>query len=109
MFAFGYIYMKRLRDLRKFCILCLLESKELCGYEIMKIFRDVLGRQVGSSFIYPTLRKMEKLGYIKSKVMSVGKRRKKVFYVTELGKQVCMSTKEELKKVFNMCEGVDNG
>lgn len=78
-------------------ILGLLLEKSRTGYEINQVFETVFTHFYKSSYgmIYPSLRKLEKSGYVEKKIVNQeGKPSKNIFSITDLGI-------EEFKKYLN--------
>jgi len=59
------------------------------GYDLIKTVEKKMGRKVSASQIYPFLAKLQKENYIKIK--SEGKREKKIYVLTSLGKKFCQT------------------
>lgn len=74
----------------KYIILGLLESQDMAGYDIMKLFQDEIGQfwQAKHSQIYPELQKLEENELISSHIKIVGNKLKKKFYtITDQGRR----------------------
>lgn len=71
-------------------ILSLLFKKELYGWEIPSLIEKKFGFKPGKITPYRVLYRLEKAGYVKSKI----EERKRIYQITEKGK-------EELKKAKN--------
>lgn len=77
------------RGYYKALALYLLASKPLSGYEIIKTLEGAFGGRLRPSpgTIYPLLRYLEEEGYIKAEEQYVGRKRKRVYSVTEAGRR----------------------
>jgi len=78
-------------------ILLLLLEKPLYGYEIKKIMSEIRGKEPSSGVVYPALQKLEAKGYIKGYWDESEGRRRKMYVITEKGKQ-------EVEKLIGMYE-----
>ncbi|MFB6489697.1 MAG: helix-turn-helix transcriptional regulator [Thermoproteus sp. AZ2] len=76
------------RGYYKALALYLLSSRPLSGYEIIRTIEGVFRGKVRPSpgTIYPLLRYLEEEGYIEASEQFVGKRRKRIYRITEKGK-----------------------
>jgi len=74
----------------KLAVLMFLNKKALTGYDIMKeIEEETLGFwKLTSGGVYPVLKDLEERGYIKGQWKAKGKRRKKIYEITDEGKQM---------------------
>lgn len=91
---------KKVSDLKKICLMCMLTKKPMHGYEMMKELGKRFSKNVGPGFIYPLLSDMEKKGLIESKIIPEGKREKKVYSLTDEGKNACREEKECIKDIL---------
>jgi DNA-binding PadR family transcriptional regulator len=78
-----------LSDFSRFYILTILYEKPSHGYEILSEFQKRLGKKASPSLVYPFLRQLEKKGLVRHRVKKVGEKSKKVFELTEEGKELC--------------------
>ncbi len=76
-------------NLAKFYAIILLFEGPKHGYDLIKIVGEKLNRKISAGQIYPFLAKLQKENYIKIK--SEGKREKKIYRLTPLGKRFCES------------------
>ncbi len=76
-------------------ILLMLTDRPLHGYELKKAFKELRGHELSSGMLYPTLRKLEARGYIKGEWVKKGKRKKRLYYLTDKGWN-------ELKKLLDI-------
>lgn len=73
----------------KFIILGFLLHESMSGYEIGEIIKDSTNNfwHESDASIYPTLKLLKAEDLVSSEVSYVGKRRKEIFTITELGKK----------------------
>jgi len=74
----------KINNIVKFYTLCLLASEAKHGYDLMKELEEKLGRKMSASNIYPFLSILRKNRLIKFD--KIGKRDKKIYYLTQEGK-----------------------
>jgi DNA-binding PadR family transcriptional regulator len=79
-----------LSDFSRFYILTILYEKPSHGYEILSKFRKRVGKKVSPSLVYPFLQQLEQKRLVKHHVKKVGAKEKKVFELTEEGKELCI-------------------
>ncbi|MGC9117708.1 MAG: helix-turn-helix transcriptional regulator [Thermoproteus sp.] len=81
------------RGYYKAIVLYLLSSGPLSGYEIIKAIEGSFGGKIRPSpgTIYPLLRYLEEEGYIRSEEQYVGKKRKKIYRMTDEGRRMLES------------------
>lgn len=89
----------RVDNLVKLCTLLLLQGKPEHGYEIIKTLKEKLGKNASPGQIYPFLKKLQKLGYVKIK--KTGSRDKKVYVLTKSGR---IFSKNLIEKFGGMME-----
>lgn len=73
-------------NLTKFYIVVLLHERPRHGYEIIDEIGKRIGKKPSAGQIYPLLKKLQKLGYVKMGVEKIGKKRKNVYKLTKEGK-----------------------
>ncbi|MFP3985242.1 MAG: PadR family transcriptional regulator [Candidatus Bathyarchaeia archaeon] len=78
-----------LSDFSRFYILVILYEKPSHGYEILNKFRKRLGKKISPSLVYPFLQQLEQKQLVKHSVKRIGEKEKKVFKLTEEGKETC--------------------
>jgi len=78
-----------LSDFSRFYILTFLYEGPCHGYNILDKFKKRLGKDVSPSLVYPFLQQLEQKGLVKHTVVKVGDKEKKVFELTDEGKQLC--------------------
>lgn len=74
----------KVTSLAKLYMMMLLNEGPKHGYELIKKVEEKLGKKPSPSQIYPFLRELEKLGYIRSK--GVGERDRHVYFLTAEGR-----------------------
>ncbi len=74
-------------DFSRVYILTILHEGPVHGYEIISKFKKALGKEISPSLVYPFLKLLEDEGFVKHKVKPVGAKKKKVFELTEEGKE----------------------
>jgi len=89
----GYIYHKMssdelASDMVRSSILMILYEKPLHGYAIMSRVKNRLGKTVSPSLIYPFLHQLEEKGLVSSSLKPVGRKPKKVYELTDEGRQL---------------------
>jgi len=89
----------------RLAMLMLLRREPLTGYDIMRLIeKKTMGFwRLTLGGIYPNLRKLERKGYIKGHWESKGERRKKLYTITEEGKQLL---KAALQRQQQMAETI---
>jgi DNA-binding PadR family transcriptional regulator len=78
-----------LHDFSRFYILTILYERPSHGYNIISKFKKSLGREISPSLVYPFLQQLEVNGYVKHTVKLIGAKEKKVFELTEEGRELC--------------------
>jgi len=86
------------RGFNRVIILWLLESRSLCGYEILKETRKLTGQHFHSGVVYPQLYELEKAGLVRSKWRSKGRRRINYYSLTGKGKKFTKHMRRTLAK-----------
>lgn len=89
-----------LKNIKQIGLICVLSKEPMHGYELMKELEKRMGKKINPSFIYPSLKKLEKEGYIKSRVRKEGKRKIKNYIITNKGKTLCKDVKNQLKDIL---------
>ena len=89
----------RVDSLARLYVLLLLQGGKKHGYELIKLIRERTGKTVSPGQIYPFLKKLEKLGYVKGE--QGGGREKKSYNLTKTGRIFSGSL---LRKVGMMLE-----
>jgi DNA-binding PadR family transcriptional regulator len=76
-------------DFSRFYILTILYEEPQHGYSIISKFRKRIGKEISPSLVYPFLSRLEKKGLVKHTLKPVGEKKKKVFELTEKGRELC--------------------
>ena len=93
----------RYRGYLKLLILSLLEEKPMHGYAIMSSLEEHFGiPQPSAGAIYPILASLKKNRLIA--IAGKGKREKKVYQITDKGKDFLRAHEEELKEILERME-----
>jgi PadR family transcriptional regulator PadR len=90
---------KLTKGLLDLIILQLLDTHPMHGYELIVTIRKFYGVTFGASTIYPLLGMMEKKSYIKCQWNMNGERPKKVYTLTNDGKNLLNYTTGSLKTI----------
>jgi DNA-binding PadR family transcriptional regulator len=76
-------------DFSRFYILTLLYEGPTHGYGIISKFRKRLGKEISPSLVYPFLKRLEQKGMVNHTVKPVGEKARKIFELTEEGRDLC--------------------
>jgi len=76
-------------DFSRFYILTILYEGPAHGYSIINRFRKRVKKDVSPSLVYPFLQQLEEKGLVKHTVKPVGEKERKVFELTEAGRELC--------------------
>lgn len=76
-------------DFSRFYILTILYEGPQHGYSIISKFRKRINKEISPSLVYPFLNQLERKGLVKHSLKPVGEKKKKVFNLTEKGKELC--------------------
>lgn len=90
-----------LKSLAQFRILLILEQSPLHGYELVEKLDNYFGQKIALGTIYPSLHRLVEKGYIESKSQWDGDRERKVYELTDVGKN---ATKIALVEVTRIAE-----
>jgi PadR family transcriptional regulator PadR len=80
-------------------ILWLVGRTPMHGYEIMRQLNEIKSTKVEQGTLYPALQKLEENELIK--VKETGRRGKKVYELTDVGRKAMIRTCEEFSKTFS--------
>jgi DNA-binding PadR family transcriptional regulator len=78
-----------LSDFSRFYILTILYEGPAHGYQIMSQFKKRVKKEISPSLVYPFLEQLEDKGYVKHTLQPVGDKVKKVFTLTDEGRELC--------------------
>ena len=76
-------------DFSRFYILTILYEGPAHGYQIMSQFKKRVKKEISPSLVYPFLEQLEDKGYVKHILQPVGDKVKKVFQLTDEGRELC--------------------
>ena len=76
-------------DFSRFYILTILYEGPQHGYSVISKFRKRIGKEISPSLVYPFLSRLETKSLVRHVVKPVGEKKKKVFELTEKGKELC--------------------
>jgi DNA-binding PadR family transcriptional regulator len=76
-------------DFSRFYILTILYEGPAHGYQILNRFRKRVKKEVSPSLVYPFLKQIEKRGLVKHSVQPVGEKKRKIFELTQEGRELC--------------------
>ena len=76
-------------DFSRFYILTILYEGPAHGYHIMSQFKKRVKKEISPSLVYPFLEQLEDKGYVKHTLQPVGDKVKKVFALTDEGRELC--------------------
>jgi DNA-binding PadR family transcriptional regulator len=78
-----------LQDFSRFYMLTILYECPCHGYSIISKFRERVGKEISPSLVYPFLQQLEQKGLLKHSLKPIGAKRKKVFELTDEGRELC--------------------
>jgi len=76
-------------DFSRFYILTILYEGPVHGYVVISKFRKRLGKEISPSLVYPFLKQLQEKGLVKHTVKPIGEKKRKVFELTEEGRELC--------------------
>lgn len=76
-------------DFSRFYILTILYEGPTHGYRIISQFKGRVKKEISPSLVYPFLGQLEEKGYVTHQIEPVGEKERKIFLLTEEGKQLC--------------------
>lgn len=79
-----------LSDFSRFYILTILYEGPVHGYNIMSQFKKRVKKEISPSLVYPFLEQLEDKGYVKHTLQPIGDKVKKVFMLTDKGRELCI-------------------
>jgi DNA-binding PadR family transcriptional regulator len=89
---------KNLLDIQ---ILRLINAEPMWGYKIKKQIEAISGVKLRHGVLYPMLNRLEREGFLESQKQKQGKRIKKVYAITQKGKQYIDAYHNILKEQIN--------
>lgn len=88
-------------------ILKILSKEPLYGYAIMRVMESIFGDKIDKASIYMALRRLEEKGYVASEwVTGDSGPAKRVYKLTERGKQALERKLNCLVKLINVCKRI---
>jgi len=75
-------------DMVRSSIVMLLYEKPIHGYGIMRSTKKRIGKNISPSLVYPFLHQLEQKGLVRSSLEPVGRKPKKIYELTEEGRQL---------------------
>ena len=88
----------------KLFVLLMLQESDMHGYEIITEFMRRLGKKLSPGQIYPLLARMMKKGLVDFYEEYQGKRKRKIYTLTQKGKEFCEEAVNRLKELFEVLE-----
>jgi DNA-binding MarR family transcriptional regulator len=76
-------------DFSRFYILTILYEGPAHGYSIISQFKKRVKKEISPSLVYPFLQQLEEKGLVKHSLKPTGDKVKKVFELTEEGRELC--------------------
>src|ERR1700690_3671108 len=76
-------------DFSRFYILTILYEGPAHGYSIINQFKKRVKKEISPSLVYPFLQQLEDKGLVKHSLKPTGDKIKKVFELTEEGRELC--------------------
>jgi PadR family transcriptional regulator PadR len=76
-------------DFSRFYILTILYEGPAHGYSIINQFKQRVKKEISPSLVYPFLSQLEEKGYVTHSIEPVGEKERKIFMLTDEGKQLC--------------------
>jgi len=98
------VHKKLTKSLLDVVVLQFLNHENMHGYQLITKIQKSFALNVGPSTIYPLLGSMEKKGYIKGNFVKVSKKYRKMFALTNEGKNVLNFTENSLNMMFRNIE-----
>ncbi|MCS7096344.1 MAG: PadR family transcriptional regulator [Nitrososphaerota archaeon] len=93
------VQLKLMKGLLDLIVLQLLSASPMHGYQIISKIRRNFGIYFGPSTIYPLLNSLEKSGYVKSEWDMSHDRPRKVYTLTDEGKNLLRCAEESLNLI----------
>lgn len=78
-----------IRLLPRFYVLTILYEGPCHGYRIISKFKELVGKEISPSLVYPFLHQLEEKGLVKHTIKPVGAKKRKVFELTDEGRELC--------------------
>lgn len=98
------IVQRMIRNLLDIQILRMVQTQPLWGYKIKKMIESTFQLKIRHGALYPTLNLLEESGYLISEIQTKAGRARKVYTITENGKEYLQTYFNVLKEQI---EGMD--
>jgi DNA-binding PadR family transcriptional regulator len=89
-----------IKSLTKLYILLILSSGSIHGYKLLKTLESIQGKKPSPANVYPFINSLAKEGYLKIK--ETGKRNKKIYELTQEGKQLVDSITYRIRNLVDL-------
>ena len=89
-------------NLTKLYVLLILSRGPAHGYDIMKEFKTATGKVLSPGQIYPLLSAMQRKGFVEMSTKIEGKRQRKIYALTDIGKEFANNLREKIVKVLGL-------
>ena len=94
-------HLEKFRGSLKLLILHLLDKEDLHGYALMQKLSELfINYKPSSGVIYPALQGLKRSGYIEFEIKDKDGKHKKLYRITDKGKEYLKENDEKLKKIF---------
>ena len=81
-------------------ILRLIFLRPMCGYNLMREFKNITGERLKPGVVYPFLHTLEEGGYVVGTWVENGKRRVKSYILTAKGERLLTSIKHRISMLL---------
>lgn len=89
-------------NLTKLYVLLILSRGPAHGYDIMKEFKAATGKTLSPGQIYPLLSAMQRKGFVEMSTKIEGRRLRKIYSLTEKGKEFADGLKSKIVKLLGL-------
>jgi len=86
----------------KLFVLLLLSESDMHGYEIITEFMKRIKKKLSPGQIYPLLKSMMNKGFVQVYEEYQGKRRRKIYRLSQKGKEFCEESVSKMKELFEI-------
>ena len=86
----------------KLFVMLMLHESDMHGYDIISAFKERLDKKLSPGQIYPLLKAMMSKGLVDFYEEYQGKRKRKVYTLTQKGKEECKESISKLKELFGV-------
>jgi DNA-binding PadR family transcriptional regulator len=91
-----------LSDFSRFYILTILYEGPAHGYSIISQFKKRVKKEISPSLVYPFLQQLEEKGIVKYVVEPVGEKERKIFGLTDEGRELCTGLFERFAELVSI-------